>query len=1064
MRDGPSHPVVFSGEGACPGDRCCLDPGSLQDDCGPSVSVHGFKNSKRKKRKSDNQISGSPKVWPGNGPVEEPIQQTITFRSLAASLPRWILATRAKFAAYLAKTFHLQCGDSVPSTVVFPLPLADFGIFKGGTPRLSKRRWLTVIRKRLLHIVIVALNYLHDGFRGGDVRLIGRRPNAVQGAIHRRLWSLIAACDTPGEVPLSPGRSGQEFIARLHILEDFAKSCPLVCEDLYEEGPQDFEKHVGFASGGSSIRAADSCGGGEKELAAYRPLDVGRLKLTGQGDWDLARHLHDELWLPYVEPLVLRHGQPVDSSIGPNFAFESKEENLRLAKLWSSKGLLELSLGGAPGGLSSRVFNNFKNSCADRMIGDRRLMNAGEYSISGPSKYIPAGYMMTSLYCPKGASLYGIVTDRKDFYHQASVTRSRAEANSLPFSYDASNFDGDPALKRLEEHLDASHGPREVVGDRYGKPRFQRRRKGLLVGETPVFPAFRSLYQGDHLGVEFALSSHGSMLEEWGLLKGKSRILGHSPFPLGPDYEGLVIDDYFSISCHPLTDNRQPACLEHLHLATSAYSRENVLGSPEKDVVGSQHFAVIGAEKDSSQQARSRGTVLVAASLSKRLSLASLSLRAAALPVISRGLASRLSGTWTSVLMFRRCLVSILDGIYRLGVIDGKNEEEVLELPRKTAEELVLASVLVFVASSNVQVPFCGRIFASDASLKKGAVTSRPVDPETARVVWLGGDKRGAYTKLDNPFRAVLRSCGFGVEDILTHEESVLEESMQSQRKDAKLVFSFDFCEICGGSGVVSAEMSALGFTVMQPIELSDSVHFDLGSCKLIEWLCFMLQTGRIRSLMCEPPCRTFSAAAHPAVRSYKEPRGYNRRCKKTWFGNLLAFRCIFLCWVARIYNRPNLLEQPFLSKMAWLSMWRFLLLKGFGESSIASCMFGSPHLKKFRLLSYGLDRQQLSVPCNGLHQHLRIEGQLTKPSAVYLPRLAKRFASVFAAALVKVAKEEEEVSLSPCIESVVLNDLLLTGEWRVDLQWFWAKKSHINILESHAYLALLRYHVKNGG
>lgn len=50
----------------------------------------------------------------------------------------------------------------------FPLPLADFGIFKGGTSRLSKRRWLTVIRKRLLHIIIiVALNYLHDGFRGG---------------------------------------------------------------------------------------------------------------------------------------------------------------------------------------------------------------------------------------------------------------------------------------------------------------------------------------------------------------------------------------------------------------------------------------------------------------------------------------------------------------------------------------------------------------------------------------------------------------------------------------------------------------------------------------------------------------------------------------------------------------------------------------------------------------------------------------------------------------------------------------------------------------------------------
>ena len=45
-----------------------------------------------------------------------------------------------------------------------------------------------------------------------------------------------------------------------------------------------------------------------------------------------------------------------------------------------------------------------------------------------------------------------------------------------------------------------------------------------------------------------------------------------------------------------------------------------------------------------------------------------------------------------------------------------------------------------------------------------------------------------------------------------------------------------------------------------------------------------------------------------------------------------------------------------------------------------------------------------------------------------------------------------------------MLNDLLLTGDWKVDLQWFWATKSHINILESHAYLALLRYHVRHGG
>ena len=1056
--------MAASGESACPRDRCCLDPEPLQTE-GRSHSLTA--KTEEPKTKTKNHGSGSPmnpSVWPGKGPQDEQIPQSITFLRLAACLPRWILATKTKFGAFLAKTFHLQCRGSAPSTVVFPLPLADFGIFHGGAPRMSHRRWLTLVRKRLLHLVIVALNYLHDGFRGGDVALLGRRPNPNQRAMHRRLWSLIAACDTPGEVPLSPGRSGKEFIARLHILEEFAKTCPVVCEGFYGEGPRDLEQHVSFLDGKKFGASPVDVAEGHDDLAAYRPLDVDRLKLTGEGRWDLSKHLHDELWLPFVEPKILRHGQPVDFSEGPNFALESEAENLRLAKLWSTKGLLELSVAGASGGLASRVFNNFKNKDADRMIGDRRLMNAGERHICGPSKMLPAGYMITSIHCPRGSVLRGIVTDRKDFYHQARVTRARAESNALPFSFDAGSFKDDEAFDRLRCHLDGLSGPRHLVGDMYGKPKAKKRRGVLLTEDTKVFPCFASLFQGDHLGVEFALSSHCSLLADYGLLKIENKIRNHAAFPLGPVWEGLVIDDYFAISCQPSSDSSRPQCLDFLDIATGAYKDDGVLGSPEKDVIGSRHFAVVGAEVDCSKAAISRGTVLVGSSVAKRLSIVALSLRLAQLPVISRGLASRLSGTWTSTLMFRRCLVSILDGIYRLGVIDGCRDDEVLKLPRSAAEELVLASILSFVAGSNVQVPYSDRIFATDASMRKGAVTSRSVGSSTAQVVWLGGDKRGAYTRLDNPFRAALRGLGCEVDEPTDSYGHPLEGSFAAQRRDAKLDFSFDFCEICGGSGVVSEAATKLGLTVMPPIELSDSPHFDLGSPRLLEWLCFMLQKGRIRSIMCEPPCTTFSPAAHPAVRSYSQPLGFNRSCKKTWLGNLLAFRCFFLMLVAKHYNRPSLLEQPFLSKMAWLSIWRHLRKQGFSESAIASCMFGSPHLKKFRLLSFGLPCDGLSVACSGDHHHVRIEGSFTKASAVYVPKLAHRFASVFAAALERINLEEEEVVGSPCIESAVLNDLLMTGDWRVDLQWFWTSRSHINILESHAFLGLLRMLIREGG
>ena len=846
----------------------------------------------------------------------------------------------------------------------------------------------------------------------------------------------------------------------MRTLEELAKTCPLLSVDAYEEGPADLSTK-GQATGVQREKRAVGSNEGQKKLDVYRPLDVSRLKLTGRGGWDLSRHLNDELWLPYVEPAILRHGIPRPDIIGPNLLNEDKAENLKLAKLWSTQGLLCLSPTRPPGDMFSRVFNNLKNDLYDRQIGDRRLMNGGERSISGPSRSLPGGYLITSMHCPAGFQLVGAVTDRKDFYHQSMVSRQRAMTNCLPFGFSPSLFEGEPALEDLAEYLKSLSGPREKVGDQYlGRPRGANSRMPDL-----VYPCFSSLFQGDHLGVEYALSSHADLLEEASLLSKDTRIRGHCPFPTGPVYEGLVIDDYFSVALQHVSDPSSPRSLDCFEKAIAKYAEEGVLGSPEKDIYNSNHFKVVGAEVNCSEKARSRGVVTVASPSTKRLSLVALSLRTASLPIISRGLASRLAGCWTSTLLFRRCLSSCLSEIYKLGVLDGRPEDEILVLTRKAAEEIVLASVLAFVACSNIRVPYHKRVFATDASMKKGAVVSRDISLDLAKCLWLGGDKKGAYTRLDNPFRSVLRQVGCEEEDFSEKEEND-EYSFQTSHAPSRFAFefSFDFAEICGGSGVVSRAAARLGLNVLPPIELSDSPHFDLGNGRLLEWICFMLQTGKIRSIMCEPPCTSFSPAAHPAVRSYKEPLGFNRKCRKTSLGNLLAFRCCFLLWVAWHYDRPSLLEQPFLSKMAWLAIWRFLLSKGFAEAAVASCAFGSPHLKKFRLLCHGLDTDFLTVPCSGDHKHVRIEGKLTKPSAVYVPKLAEHFAIAFATAVRAKAIEKNEDSEVVGIESVVANDVLMTGEWKVDLQWFWKTPSHINILESHAFLALLKMLLCEGG
>ena len=993
-------------------------------------------------------------------PAEDLLQTSISVPQVLASLPRWILGSRTCFASFLAQSFHIQrCGVLTPASVVYPLPIADFELFSGGGPKISRRRWLCLLRKRMRHIIIIALNFLHGGLNRSSLHLLGRKPNAVQSLVHRRLWALLTTCDSPGHELLSlvPGRSGPEFIARLKELEHFASAAPLLSTESYAGGPEDFEvKKIGAAP----LRE-DSL-----QTPPYSALNSDRLKLVGRANWDIAEFLEDELWLPYQEPKILHHYEPIDRALGPNLAREDKEENKKLALKWSEQSLLALVHHPPHDDAFTRIFNAHKSIEHDRQIGDRRLANMTERHIQGPSKQLPIGYMMSGIYVPRGFILKGAVTDRKEFYHQAKASHERASTNVLPFKFKLSDFAGTEAHREFLERQSTSHR-REDIGDKLGiiSESSKQGRRGLLVRppELEVYPAFKSLLQGDHLGVEFALSAHATLLERQGLLRPSQRIQGGMPFPTGRTFEGLIIDDYFVLSTEPNGAHQGPStAAEHFFEADKAYRAEGVLGSPEKDIIDSCHFKVAGAEINSSQAATSKGIITVSAPVQKRISLAVLSLRVAQLPCISAALASRLAGNWTSVLLYRRCLTCILKELYTYGSQKDGKKEDVYCLSRRAAQELVLASVFSFVGCSDLRVGFHDRVVATDASLQKGAVVSRPVTLDYARALWLGGDKRGAYTALDPPFREASRILGLYEDDGRLDPDAGLPDAGHLPRA---LDFDFDFVEVCGGVAETSSFLASWGYVVMPPIELTNSKHFDLRDLKLVAWLMNMLKSRKLRSIMCEPVCTTFSPAAHPAVRTYQCPRGLDRKLPKVILGNIIAFRCFLLVWYASLQGAPSLLEQPRLSKMCWLSIWTFLLKHyNFEEAICASCQFGSIHRKEFRLLLWGIPAEELQVKCPGGHKHVPIAGKSTKPSATYVPELAKFFAKAFDRALRRRANREDITPDVSGIQSVLCNDALLTGSWSTDCEWFWRKPSHINVLESSAIVTLLRGLALEGG
>ena len=978
------------------------------------------------------------------GQVPSPLKQTLDFCTWAICLPRWIAKCRTNFGWHLKRSFAAVWRCKASPTTTFPLPAPHPGCFAGSGPNLSRKRLISLARRRLLHVTIYCLNYLYLGRHPSDEEL-GRCPNDWQRSCFARLRALLFVCgDGQEEFPIVPGRSGPELVHAICQMEAFLNLHPDLNQSYVQHGPQKFREDP-------NVLPVDQ----NPELAPYKNLNAGRLKLVGQGLWPMEDFMDGPLWLPYVEPRFLLHGQSTSGAQVPNFQYESKEENLALAKLWDKNGLLWLARKPICEGHFSRVFNAHKSDTVDRQIGDRRIPNSRERRLDGPSRHLPPGFLLTNLQvAPFREQVIGSVTDRRDFYHQAKVSASRAESNMLPFRFSEEELADCSALQAAihrEALTEKRKSRREQTGDGFGN------HDGVAddgLRKEGWFASFSSLFQGDHLGVEFALQSHQQLLADHGLLLDDRRLKGHAIFPLSRQWEALIIDDYFAVGTEPVNSEKiNSFAAKALAKARQIYGSSGLLGSPEKDVEAASRFKAAGAEINSDISAVKLGVTTVGAPLSKRIALASLSLRAGQLGFTSSKILSRLAGNWCSVLLYRRCMTSIIDNLFaEASAAEAFGANTAVPLSQKIREELCILSALSPLAVSNIATKYSSKVFASDASLGMGAVVSTHLPPSVVEAIWLGSDKKGCYTRLDSAPKALLAAASVELDNDGVDDKNF---GLSVGPYRSPLLY-YDFVEFYGGSGRVSDCMRSLGHAVAPPLDLSSSAHYDMTSLRLLEWCMHMIESGRFASFLSEPPCTTFSAAAYPPVRSYKQPEGFSRTCPKTHLGNTLAFRSFVLLKHGRRFRRPCGKEQPRLSKMAWLSFWKTLLDLGFEESVLASCQFGSPHRKEFRFITYLLDSCGLEVKCPGGHPHVRIEGRFTKDSAVYTWDLSRHVAKYFSKALAMVRREAADETFELGLESVVTNDILTSCTWKREKAWRWSRKSHINVLESHAGVATL--------
>ena len=459
--------------------------------------------------------------------------------------------------------------------------------------------------------------------------------------------------------------------------------------------------------------------------------------------------------------------------------------------------------------------------------------------------------------------------------------------------------------------------------------------------------------------------------------------------------------------------------------------------------------------------------------LSKRLALSLVSLLTATRRCVTEELASMITGGWTSTLMFRRCAMAVASSIFeqRVDRATGDEGSPLVALGPSSRQELVLLAVLAPLLASCVSVPYDRRLFASDASLRKGAFTYMRPDPEVTKAIWLSSDARGFYTKLEGPFRATLAALGeepaagdapasplcwtapyTGPSDVPQFVKGWgLEEDRPKVARP--LGQRFDFLLVGPGPASLVTQLREAGLCCGPILDASTSRHFRLDCPDAIEWAMHLLAQGRIGSLALYLSCGALSPLALGLPGRCSE---YPARVRK---GLCVAAACFALFWLAWRVQTPCLLVTPGASLAASSPRLRFLCnLPGVNRVCRAACPNRCCCSGSLLLVARGLDLESLN-PEGSLPLHCVLPPAEPQPPGhcpVFSATLRELFTTV-------AASSPEPVQAKVGFESLLVNDLLSSGTWQAS--WTWpCPPEHINVLETKAFLAVLRQLGREGG
>ena len=683
----------------------------------------------------------------------------------------------------------------------------------------------------------------------------------------------------------------------------------------------------------------------------------------------------------------------------------------------------------------------------DRQILNPIPENSRCFSISDSTLSLAHACLLGQVYIRPDQDLIIGSDDLKDFYHGFVISERHAARNHIHGVFRGSEFRGFNAYR---PELD----------------------------DQPVVGCFRSLAMGTSYAVDTAQHAHTVLLRRARCLKSSEQVAYRHPFPRGPGFELLCIDDHAYLRLVSKLEARKAPDINRADIALFAragrmYVQAGLRTSPKKAIRNAYRATVLGGQIDGEA-----GTL--SAPKLKTTVLCALTFQLAVLGVSTKEILSSIVGSWVFVAMFRRPFMCLITELYH--EIARHRDGEVFALSHDARQELLLLTLFAPCMSTDLRARPLDRVFCTDASSYAAGACESPMKPGVCLELLRHADHKGFHTQLKPQVASYLEHFSL--------PPGLFDDSPENIPRTLTEGILYDVCEVFRSGSNFSAVFKDRGFCVHPGFDLAVQSDGDSAHSTTMLHIIGLICRRVVAYFHIALGCRTFGNMYRPRVRSKTIPAGFDPSHRESREDTQLARRAAFLLHLCAAHGLAASCEQPLGSVMYRLSVYRRLLSQGFCSFKVTFCSFGTPYKHTSHWLVNRSGPLSLSCRCTcpPAEPHLRIEASFSRGSLEkFKSRCKPNCLRVFGhepklGQAVRLFSEAYPVpfleQLADCMHPHILElkstvcdsqrpahvpprwigDLGSCLSWRVLLQYRFKRQNHININEELSLRSLIKH------